>query len=185
MLADHAGKEVRMKRLIFVPLALSLFVLPACIHSISMYSMDGEVLNGNYRFAREGTGLIKVIGSDGEVLTGNFARVGSTTFVESFKKTFGSGSIIVYGPDASAYENAFGGAFASSYAPSGSAYGDTFKSASGNSGTVVAGPRFYWTASLRGNRGTTMGCYFIESSYTGHGFGRCKSNTGKEYSVEF
>jgi hypothetical protein len=164
---------------------LSLLLLPACIHGLTMHSMDGETLSGKYRFAREGKGLIKVIRSDGEVLTGHFVTIGPKAFVESFKKAFGSGSIVVYGPDASAYGNAFGGTFASAHGTAGAAYGETFNTGSGQSTTVVTGPRFYWTAFLQGSGGTTMACFFIGSSYTGHGFGRCKSNMGKEYSVEF
>lgn len=174
-----------MKRVVFVPLALSLFILPACIHGLSMYSMDGEKLSGRYRFARENTGLIQVTGSDGEVLNGKFVNVGRATFVESYQRTFGVGSIAVDGPDISPYGNAFGGIFGRSYALTDAARGQTFNSAAGSSETVVRGPLFYWTVSLRGDRGTTMGCYFIGSSYTGRGFGRCKSNTGKEYSIEF
>jgi hypothetical protein len=150
-----------------------------------MHSRDGEKLSGKYRFAREDTGLIQVINSDGEILDGNFIRVGRAAFVESYEKTFGRGSIAVDGPDVSRYGNAFGGMFFSSSALSDSAHGETFNSASGKSEIVVKGPLFYWTASLRGNRGSTMECYFIGSSYTGHGFGRCMSRTGKEYSVEF
>ncbi len=150
-----------------------------------MHSRDGEQLSGRYRFAREGAGLIQVIGSDGELLNGNFVRVGRTTFTESYEKTFGRGSIAVDGPDVSRYSNAFGGLFFSSSALTDSAYGETFNSASGKSEIVVKGPLFYWTASLQGDRGSSMGCFLVGSSYTGHGFGRCKSRIGKEYSVEF
>ena len=67
----------------------------------------------------------------------------------------------------------------------GRAFGETFDSARSGSEIEVRGPLFYWTASLRGDQGTTMGCFLIGSSYTGHGFGKCKSNAGNEYSVEF
>jgi hypothetical protein len=174
-----------MKRIGFVPAIIFASLLQGCIHSFSMHSMDGEVLSGKYRFGQEGKGVLRVVGTDGEVLAGNFLQVGSKAFVESYRETFGGGSIVVVGPDASAYGNAFGGAFAGAYAPTGSVHGETFNKASGESKIVVAGPRFYWTASLKGNRGTTMACYFIGSSYTGGGFGRCKSGVGKEYSLEF
>jgi hypothetical protein len=110
-------------------------------------------------------------------------RVGRSSFVDSYKKTFGSGTIVVDGPDLPGY--AFGGLFGNSYALTDAAYGETSSDLSGNSAILVKGPLFYWTASLRGDKGTTMGCYFIGSSYTGHGFGRCKSHTGKEYSSQF
>lgn len=181
----RASIALKMKRFTFLPFALCLWVLPACSHGLSMHSMDGEKLSGRWRFARADTGLIQVTGSGGEVLNGKFVRVGRTTFIQSYEKTFGSGSIAVDGPDFSSYGNAFGGLFVGSYALTDAAYGELFSSASGHSGTTVSGPLFYWIASLRSDRETTMGCYLIGSSYTGHGFGRCKSDSGKEYSVEF
>ena len=32
---------------------------------------------------------------------------------------------------------------------------------------------------------SVLGCYLIGSSYTGNGFGRCKSQSGKEYELIF
>jgi len=179
------SKDSQMKQLIFIALTLSLLVVSACAHSLSLRSPDGETLSGKYRFARENSGLIQVIGADGEILAGKFVTVGRATFVESYTNTFGSGSIMVDGPDVSGYGNPFGGMFGGSHALADSAYGEALDSASGNSETGVRGPLFYWTASLQGDRGATMACYFIGSSYTGHGFGRCKNHTGKEYTVEF
>ena len=174
-----------MKQLIGVLLALSMSVLWSCAHSLSMRSSDGEQWSGKYRFARENTGLIQVTAQDGEVLVGKFVTVGRATFVESYKNTFGSGSVTVDGPDASGYGNPFGSAFGNSRVLADFAYGETFDSTSGNSETRIQGPLFYWTASLQGDRGATMGCFFIGSSHTGHGFGRCKSHTGKEYTTQF
>jgi len=68
-----------------------------------MHSTDGEKWSGRYRFAREDTGLIQVMGSDGEVLNGTFERVARTTFVKSYEQTFGRGSIAIEAPDSSAY----------------------------------------------------------------------------------
>jgi hypothetical protein len=173
-----------MKGFIFASL-VSLFILSACVHSLNIRSDDGEKLTGHYRFARENSGLIRMVGAGGEVLAGNFVTVGRATFVEDYTTTFGGGSIMVDGPDVSAYGNAFGGVFSSSHSLAVSAYGENFNSASGTAESGVRGPLFYWTASLQGDKGTSMGCYFIGSSYTGHGFGRCKTHTGKEYSAEF
>jgi hypothetical protein len=166
---------------------LALLLLPvmasACVHSLVMRSRDGEELSGRYRLAREDTGLIEVIGSDSEILTGKFVRVGRGVFVDRYRQTFGSGSIAVDGPDLPA--SAFSSLFGSSYALTDAAYGDTFDNLSGNTEIVVKGPLFYWTAFLTGDKGTIMGCYFIGTYYTGHGFGRCKTDTGKEYSARF
>ena len=174
-----------MKRLIFAWVALSLLILSACAHNLTMRSSDGERLNGKYRFARENSGLIQITDTDGEVLAGKFVTVGRGTFVDSYTNTFGSASITVDGPDVSGYGISFGGILGGSRVLADSAYGEAFDIGSGNSETRLRGPLFYWTASLRGDRGATMGCYFIGSSYTGHGFGRCKHHTGKEYAVEF
>jgi len=150
-----------------------------------MRSADGETWSGEYRFARENTGLIRVRTKDGEILLGKFITVGRASFVQSYKDIFGSGSIAAEGPDASVYGNPFAGTSGGSAALNDFAYAEAPENASGRPGTVIKGPLFYWTASLQGNRGTTMVCCFIGSSHTGHGFGRCKSHTGTEYTVQF
>jgi hypothetical protein len=171
-----------MKHTIFIPVVFLLFNLSACIHTLHMHSQDGEKLSGQYRFAREDTGLIQVNGSNGELLKGQFVRVGRTKFVERFEKAFGRGTVAFDGPDLSAYGNAFGGFFGTSSTLVDSAHGKTFNNASG---TVVKGPLVYWIASLGGDRGTTMACFIIGSSHAGHALGKCKSNTEKEYTLEF
>jgi hypothetical protein len=160
---------------------LSLMVWSGCVHSLRMHSMDGEHLKGRYRFAHDDTGLIQVTASDGEILAGSFVRVGRRSFVESYRKTFGGDSIAVDGPDISAHGNVFSGLLVGSATLADVAYGESFD----RSKIVVKGPLFYWTALLRGNKGTSMGCYFIGSSNTGSGFGRCRSHAGKEYNAEF
>jgi hypothetical protein len=172
------------KPLFFLSLTAYLWLLSACVYTLSMHSMDGEKLSGRYRFARENTGLIQVTASDGELLHGKFIRVGRSDFIESYEKTFGRGTIIAEGPDISSYGNAFAGMFGSSSVLADAAYGEVFNSAPGST-VAVRGPLFYWTASLSSSQGHALACYFLGSSYTGHGFGRCKSRTGKEYSVEF
>ncbi len=165
--------------------ALSLLLLFGCAHDLTVYSKDGQALNGRYRFGREEGGVIQISGANGEVLNGRFVRVGRATFVAGYEQTFGRGSIAAYGPDLSGYGNPFAGVFGSSSALSETAFGETFDSARSGSEVAVQGPLFYWTASLRGDQGTTMGCYLIGSSYTGHGFGKCKSDAGNEYSIDF
>ena len=173
-----------MMRLCWV-LVLSALALSACSHRLSLHSRDGEHLQGRYRFARDDSGLIQVAGAQGEILNGKFVRVGRAAFIESFKKTFGSESISVSGPDLAAHGHGLGASFGSSYMITDTAQGETFSAVSGKAPIKVTGPLFYWTASLSGNRGTTMACYLIGSSYTRSGFGRCKTHNGNEYSVEF
>jgi hypothetical protein len=165
--------------------ALSLLLLAGCAHDLTVYSKDGQELNGKYRFGREDGGIIQISGANGEILNGRFVRVARATFVAGYEQTFGHGSIATYGPDLSAYGNPFAGVFGSSSALLDTAFGETFDSARSGSEVAVRGPLFYWTASLRGDQGTAMGCYLIGSSYTGHGFGKCKTDTGYEYSLEF
>lgn len=158
-------------------------ILTGCVHSLRLRSRDGEELTGRYRFSRGDSGLIQITGADGELLAGKFVRVGRSVFVASYEKTFGVGAITVNGPDLSPY--VFGGLFGTSHAVTEVAYGETFTTFPDKSETAVRGPLFYWTASLGGDKGTILACYFIGSSYSGRGFGRCKSQTGKEYSAEF
>jgi len=171
--------------LVLAALLISLLILPGCTYSMRLRSPNGETLHGRYRFARENTGLMEVTRSNGEILSGKFAQVGRTTFVETYEKTFGSGSISVAGLDASPYGYLSGGPFASSYGLTGSAYRDRSLDKPTNSGNVLKGPLFYWTASLQGDRGTTMTCHFVGSSYTNHGFGSCKGHAGETYSADF
>jgi hypothetical protein len=172
---------LKLKRFLLTVPALALLVGSGCVHSLRMHSMDGEKLSGRYRFAHDDTGLIQVMASNGEILAGSFVRVGRASFVESYRKAFGGESIIVDGPDLSAYGNVFSGVLVGSSTLADVAYGESFD----KSKILIKGPLFYWTALLRGDRGSSMGCYFIGSSYTGRGFGRCKNHTGKEYSAEF
>ena len=163
---------------------LTIF-LAACTHSLTMHSRDGEKLDGRWRFAREGMRLLQVIGADGEVLVGAFNPVPRRTFFEKYQNTFGGDSIDADGPDLSAYGHVFGGLLGSSPTLVDIAYGESYNRLSGESMHVVKGPLQYWTASLQGDRRTTMQCFLIGSSSTGRGLGRCKGLSGKEYTVEF
>ena len=150
-----------------------------------MHSRDGEKLNGSWRFARESTGLLQVVAADGEVLVGPFNPVPRPTFFEKYQNTFGDNSINADGPDLSAYGHVFGGLLATSPTLVDVAYGENYNKSSGESFHVVRGPLQFWTASLRGDKRTTMDCFLIGSSWTGRGIGRCKGLNGKEYTVEF
>lgn len=171
-----------MERLIFILAVILLFNFSGCIHPLHMHSQDGEKLSGRYRFGREDTGLIQVDGSNGELLKGQFVRVGRAKFIERFENAFGRGTVAFDAPDLSAYGNAFGGFFGASSTLVDSAHAESFNSASG---TVVRGPLVYWIASLSGDRGTSMACFIIGSSHAGHGLGKCKIDSGKEYTLEF
>lgn len=179
---DSFRNGFKMKR--EIALAAALLGLSACVHNLSMHSKDGQQLTGRYRFGAGDSGLIQVTGPSGELLNGRFLRVARASFVESYEKVFGDGSIAVYEPELSD-GNPFSGVFGSSSALPDLAYGESFDRTGGNSETMARGPLFYWSASLVGDRGTRMGCYLIGSSYTGHGFGKCKTDAGHEYSVEF
>src|ERR1700740_2882367 len=113
-----------MKR--FNSIAAMFMLLTGCVYEMTIHSRDGEKLSGHYRFARENTGLIKITDSNAEVFTGNFITVERAKFINVYTETFGSGTIIVDGPDTSAYGNAFRGVFGNSRVLSDAAYGETF-----------------------------------------------------------
>jgi hypothetical protein len=157
----------------------------ACSHPMSMISVDGEKFSGRYRLGREGTGLMQIYGPDNEVLIGRFIRVDRTVFAQGYEKAFGQRTIETDGPDLSRHVNAFGGLLGNSSTFHETAYSESNLSVPGQTARSVSGPLFYWTASLQGDRRLVLGCFLIGSAYTGHGFGRCKSQTGKEFHVDF
>ncbi len=53
----------------------ALIILNSCVNQLTMHARDGERLDGKWRFAREGSGLIEVEGSAGELLVGTFNPV--------------------------------------------------------------------------------------------------------------
>jgi len=164
-------------------LAAALFGF-ACSHPMSMVSSDGEKYFGRYRFGREGTGLMQIYGPENEVLIGRFIRVDRTIFVQDYERAFGRSTIEADGPDLSRHANAFGGLLGNSSAFHETAYAEAGL-APGQPAKSVSGPLFYWTASLQGDRRMVLGCYLIGSAYTGRGFGRCKSQSGREFHVDF
>jgi hypothetical protein len=163
----------------------ALLILSSCVNRLTMHSLDGERLDGKWRFAREGTGLLQVDGVSGEVLVGTFKSVPRQIFFDGYQKAFGGGTIDADGPDLAAFGNVFAGMLGTSSTLVDAAYGENYDKASGQSTHVVTGPLFYWIANLQGDQRTTMQCFLIGSSYTGHGLGRCKGAMGKEYTVKF
>jgi hypothetical protein len=150
-----------------------------------MHALDGERLDGRWRHAREGKGVVQVHATGGEVLVGTLQPVPRRAFFEDYQKIFGGGTINADIPDLSEFGNPFAGMFGNSTVLVDTAYGENFNAALGKNVHVVKGPLFYWTAYLQGDKRTTMQCFLIGSSYTGHGLGRCKGAEGKEYTVEF
>ena len=161
-----------------------ILVLSGCIYRLTVSAVDGERLIGRYHLERDGSGLVQLVGPEGEVLMGKLFRVQRATFIEGYEKTFGKGSIAVDGPEVSFSGNGFSGIFGNSSALKEAAYGQSSTAGTANSGRLVSGTLDYWTASLQGSTGTEIGCYFIRSTYTAQGLGRCKSDAGKEYDAE-
>ena len=165
-----------------LPILCAALLFCACSHPMSVVSLDGEKFAGRYRFSREGTGLMQIHGPEDEVLIGRFLRVDRTVFAQDYEKAFGRRTIETDGPDLSRHVNAIGGLLGNSSAFHETAYAEPTHGIPSQS---VSGPLFYWTASLQGDRRMVLGCFLIGSAYTGHGFGRCKSQTGKEFHVDF
>ena len=92
-----------------LPLLCATLLVSACVHPMSMVSLEGEKFSGRYRFGREGTGLMQIYGPDNEVLIGRFIRVDRTVFAQDYEKAFGRRTIETDGPDLSRHGNAFGG----------------------------------------------------------------------------
>ena len=105
------------------------FLVSGCVYRLTVSAADGERLNGRYRFGRDDTGLIQLIGPGGEVLMGRLFRVARATFIEGYQKTFGKDSIAVDGPEVSFSGNGFAGIFGNRSALKDAAYGPTFGAA--------------------------------------------------------
>lgn len=128
---------------------------------------------------------MQIDGPENEVLIGRFIRVDRTLFAQGYEQTFGRGTIETDGPDLSRYGNAFAGLLGTSSAFHETAYAEPVDGPTAQPAKSVSGPLFYWIAALQGDRRLVLGCYLIGSFYTGRGFGRCKSQSGKEYLVDF
>ena len=174
-----------MVALLYAGLTFALLLIGACSYPITMQSTQGETYVGRYRFSRDDSGLMQISGPENEVLVGRFSRVGRTTFVESYEKAFGRGTIELDGPDLSRYAGSLSGFLGPTSGFHETAYADPAAAADGRPTKSITGPLFYWVASLQGDRRTVLGCYFVGSSYTGGGFGRCKSQAGDVYSIDF
>ena len=164
-------------------LALAALLISACSYPMSMTSLEGEKFSGRYRLGRDDSWLMQIHGPENEVLIGRMIRVDRTVFAQDYEKSFGRGSIDMDGPDLSRHSAAFGGLLGRSSAFHETAYAEPADKSLGQVGQSVSGPLFYWLASLQGDRRLALGCFLIGSAYTGHGIGRCKSQSGKEYSV--
>jgi len=109
----------------------ALLILNSCVNQLTMHARDGERLDGKWRFAREGSGLIEVEGSAGELLVGTFNPVPRHIFFDGYQKAFGGGTIDADGPDVSGFGNAFAGVLGNSNALMDTAYGENYNSAAG------------------------------------------------------
>ena len=174
-----------MKWAHYLAVTLLAVFLAACSHPMTMKSSEGVSYDGRYRFGHDDSGLMQIYGPGNEILVGRFARVGRTAFVESYEKSFGRGTIELDGPDLSRHAGSLGGVMGPTSGFHETAYADPVAAAEGRPSKSITGPLFYWVASLEGDRRTVMGCFLIGSNYTGGGFGRCKSQAGHVYHIEF
>jgi len=111
-------------------------------------------------------GNVKVARPDSsEVLTGEFTSVDERSFS--------------YG-----YSQAFGRAFGTAYGPCGTATGSATANASGYGWRVSDSGRFQGMGFIRGPH-TVMQCFYMGSTRTNNGIGKCKSSEAKEYDLQF
>ena len=165
-----------------IAILAAALVLSACVHKVTMRARDGEKLDGRWRFAREGSALMQVLSSDGEVLVGVLTPVARRAFFESYQTAFGGGAIAAETIDLSAYGQGFWALPGTSNTLREVVYGESFDVVAMQ---TVAGPLFYWTANLQGDRRTFMQCFLIGSAHSARGLGRCIGAAGKQYTVEF
>ena len=163
-------------------LLVAFLLLPGCANRLTMQAKDGERIEGRWRHAREGSGLIQVVNGDGEVLVGILTPTPRRAFFETYQTVFGLGTIASGNGDLSAYGHGFWMLPGTSNVLADVVYGENANSAVVLS---VAGPLLYWTAYLEGDRRTFMRCFLIGSTQRSGGLGRCKGGGGKEYSVQF
>ncbi len=183
--AEIMLRFITMKRWRLSIVVMGLIALSACSHPMSMKSPEGVTYGGQYRFGRDDNGLMRIHGPENEILIGSFSRVGRTAFVENYEKAFGRGTIELDGPDLSRHAGSLGGVLGPTSGFHETAYADPVAAAEGRPTKSITGPLFYWVASLQGDRRTVLGCFLIGSNYTGGGFGRCKSQSGREYNIDF
>src|SRR5205809_4382070 len=135
-------------------------------HAITIYALDGEVLKGEYSFTSCLKGNVKVARPDSsEVLTGEFTSVDERSFS--------------YG-----YSQAFGRAFGTAYDPGETATASATAIASGYGRRVSDSGRFEGMGFIRGPH-TVMQCFYMGSTRTNNGIGKCKSSEAKEYDLQF
>jgi hypothetical protein len=162
-------------------LAMILLTI-GCTHRLTMRAKDGETLDGRWRSGSEGTASMQVMSIDGEMLVGILTPIPRRAFFENYQTIFGVGAIAAETPDLSAYGQAFLVLPGTANPLAEIVYGEGFETPGGHS---VAGPLFYWTAHLQGDRRTSMQCFLIGSTHSSRGLGRCKGDGGKEYTVRF
>lgn len=125
-----------------------------------------EVLKGEYVFTGRMKRNVKITKSPGgEILTGEFTSVDNTTFSRGFSQNFGSG-------------------FGSATGPGGTAFGSAQGSGYGQSWNVTTGGQYQGTGIVSGG-GLAIQCFYIGSMRINNGVGKCKSNQGKEYDLQF
>ena len=165
---------------LFLLLVATMF--SACVHKVTMRAKDGETLDGRWRYAHEGSALMQVVSGEGEVLVGVLSPIPRRAFFESYETTFGVGAIAAETPDLSAYGYGFWTLPGTTNPLMDVAYAESFDAMITRS---VGGPLLYWTAYLEGDRRTSLRCFLIGSNHSSRGLGRCKSPSGKEYTVQF
>lgn len=165
--------------------AAAVLLVSACVHKVTLHGRDGELLEGNWRHAREGNGLIQVLAPDGERLAGTLTAVPRGSFLQQYTAVFGANSINAEGPDLSSYGHGLWVPPGNSNALAEAVQGESFAAGSAPAARTVSGPLFFWTATLLGEKQRVMQCFLIGSSHSARGLGRCKGPAEKEYTVEF
>jgi hypothetical protein len=166
-------------------IVVAALLLTACVHRVTLHGRDGERLEGKWRHAQQGNGVIQLLGPDGERLGGTLTAVPRRSFLQQYAAVFGANSIDAEGPDLSAYGHGLWVLPGNSNALAEAVHGESFAAATVPNARMVRGPLFFWTTTLRGAKERVIQCFLIGSSHSARGLGRCKGPAGKEYTVEF
>ena len=142
-----------------ITVLITILLTIGCTHKLTMRAKDGEMLDGRWRSGSEGT-----------------ASAGLR------RCRISRGAIAAETADLSAYGQSFLVLPGSANPLAEVVYGESFEATGAHS---VAGPLFYWTAHLQGDRRSSMQCFLIGSTHSSRGLGRCKGAGGKEYTVRF
>jgi hypothetical protein len=124
-------------------IVVAALLLTACVHRVTLHGRDGERLEGKWRHAQQGNGVIQVLAPDGERLGGTLTAVPRRSFLQQYAAVFGANSIDAEGPDLSAYGHGLWVLPGNSNALAEAVHGESFAAATVPNARMVRGPAIF------------------------------------------